>query len=158
MRSRTKVGIAASALVAAAVIAPTSTSAAPSSGPSTRADTSLMSAARSVDRTDPATFQAKAAQPRLFGQYKHVVVIYQENHSFDNLYGGWGKVGGKRIVGLPQATPATWTQRAQDGTAYNCLRQNDVNLTSPPLSVACHDADHGTPDSHFSNRSFLTGH
>ena len=154
MRSRTKVGIAASALVAAAVIAPTSTSAAPSSGPTTRADTSLMTAARSVDRTDPATFQAKASQPRLFGQYKHVVVIYQENHSFDNLYGGWGKVGGKRIAGLPQASPATWTQRAQDGTAYNCLRQNDVNLTSPPLSVACHDAEHGTPDSHFSNRPF----
>ncbi|HVD14255.1 MAG TPA: alkaline phosphatase family protein, partial [Actinomycetota bacterium] len=20
---------------------------------------------------------------------KHIVVIYQENHSFDNLYGGW---------------------------------------------------------------------
>jgi acid phosphatase len=155
MRSRTKVGIAASALVAAAVIAPTSTSAAPSSGPTTRADTYLMTAARSVDRTDPATFQAKATQPKLFGQYKHVVVIYQENHSFDNLYGGWGKVGGKRIVGLPQASPATWTQRAQDGTAYHCLRQNDVNLTSPPLSVACHDAEHGTPDSHFSNQPFL---
>ena len=27
--------------------------------------------------------------------YKHIVVIYEENHSFDNLYGGWGKVGGQ---------------------------------------------------------------
>jgi phospholipase C len=24
----------------------------------------------------------------------HVVVIYQENHSFDNLYGGWERVDG----------------------------------------------------------------
>ena len=32
-------------------------------------------------------------EPRLFGQYKNVVVIFQENHSFDNLYGRWGKVG-----------------------------------------------------------------
>ena len=23
-----------------------------------------------------------------FGPFKHVVVIYEENHSFDNLYGG----------------------------------------------------------------------
>ena len=118
MRSRTKVGIAASALVAAAVIAPTSTSAAPSSGPSTRADTSLMSAARSVDRTDPATFQAKAAQPKLFGQYKHVVVIFQENHSFDNLYGGWGKVGGKRVDGLSQAD-----RRPQDARSARTARR-----------------------------------
>lgn len=26
------------------------------------------------------------------GGYKHLVVIYQENHSFDNLYGSWGSV------------------------------------------------------------------
>ena len=25
------------------------------------------------------------------GRYKHLVVIYEENHSFDNLYGQWGK-------------------------------------------------------------------
>src|SRR3954454_23750769 len=30
----------------------------------------------------------------ILGPYKHVVVIYEENHSFDNLYGGWGKVEG----------------------------------------------------------------
>jgi phospholipase C len=26
--------------------------------------------------------------------FTHIVVIYQENHSFDNLYGLWGKVNG----------------------------------------------------------------
>ena len=25
------------------------------------------------------------------GGFKHLVVIYEENHSFDNLYGSWGK-------------------------------------------------------------------
>ena len=25
---------------------------------------------------------------------KHIVVIYEENHSFDNLYGGWEGVNG----------------------------------------------------------------
>ena len=27
---------------------------------------------------------------------KHIVVIYEENHSFDNLYGGWEGVNGPR--------------------------------------------------------------
>ena len=30
--------------------------------------------------------------PKPFGNFKHVVVIYEENHSFDNLYGLWGDV------------------------------------------------------------------
>jgi acid phosphatase len=62
----------------------------------------------------------------------HVVVIYEENHSFDNLYGDW-----EGVNGLQNASPANWTQRDQNGNAYNCLVQNDVNLTSPPLPTAC---------------------
>jgi acid phosphatase len=54
---------------------------------------------------------------------RHVVVIYQENHSFDNLYGGW-----ERVNGLADADAAHTTQVAQDGTPYSCLLQNDVNL------------------------------
>src|SRR4029077_16676319 len=38
--------------------------------------------------------------------YKHIVVIYQENHSFDNLYGLWGRVGEDGVRGLPDADPA----------------------------------------------------
>jgi len=34
---------------------------------------------------------------------KHIVVIYEENHSFDNLYGLWGDVDGQHLVGLPDA-------------------------------------------------------
>ncbi len=155
MRTLTKVGIAASALVAAAVIAPTSTSAAPTQRSTSLATTSTTStpSTQRVD-VDPATFQAKANQPRMFGHYKHVVVIYQENHSFDNLYGRWGRAGGMRVDGLRDATRATWTQRAQDGSVYRCLRQDDVNLTSPPLRSTCHDPAHGTPDSAFRNRPF----
>ncbi len=64
------------------------------------------------------------------GGYTNLVVIYQENHSFDNLYGQWGRVGGRVVDGLQNARGTT-TQVAQDGTAYRCLLQNDVNLTSP---------------------------
>src|SRR5436305_644969 len=35
----------------------------------------------------PATADA-ASGP--LGHFKHIVVIYEENHSFDNLYGLWG--------------------------------------------------------------------
>src|SRR4051812_20755510 len=77
---------------------------------------------------------AKGKPVTLPGGYKHRVVIYEENHSFDNLYGGWGKVAGQHVNGLPQASSKKRTQVAQDGTAYGCLLQNDVNLASPPLS------------------------
>src|SRR5689334_40390 len=55
------------------------------------------------------------------GGYKNLVVIYEENHSFDNLYGAWGRVGGQVVNGLQNATAAKTTQVAQDGTAYQCL-------------------------------------
>jgi phospholipase C len=89
--------------------------------------------------------------PGLPGGYKHLVVIYEENHSFDNLYGSWGDVGGQHVDGIGGATA---TQVAQDGTAYSCLLQTDVNLTSPPLSNTCQDAAHGITASHFGNALF----
>jgi len=92
--------------------------------------------------------------PRVIGPYKHLVVIYEENHSFDNLYGGWGKVDGQRVDGLQQARRRTTVQRAQDGTPYACLLQDDVNLTSPPLPTTCSDPAHGVPASAFANRPF----
>ncbi|HEY0451687.1 acid phosphatase [Actinophytocola sp.] len=74
----------------------------------------------------------------------HIVVIYEENHSFDNLFGGW-----ERVDGLPGANPQK--QVATDGTPLACLPQNDVNLTSPPLPVTCT----GQPaDSAFANQPF----
>jgi acid phosphatase len=80
----------------------------------------------------------------------HIVVIYQENHSFDNLYGGWNGVRG-----LGQADAAHTRQVKQDGTLFQCLPQDDVNLTAPdPLSDQCQDtnpADGSTFHSHFFN-------
>jgi acid phosphatase len=69
----------------------------------------------------------------------HIVVIYEENHSFDNLYGGWEGVNGRR-----DAKRASTLQVNQSGTPYRCLLQNDVNLTSPPLSARCTDTTTGT--------------
>jgi len=93
--------------------------------------------------------------PSVVGPYKHLVVIYEENHSFDNLYGGWGKVNGQRVDGLQSAPRSKTVQRAQDGAAYRCLLQVDVNLTSPtPLPTTCSDATHNVPASAFRNSPF----
>jgi acid phosphatase len=79
---------------------------------------------------------------------EHIVVIYEENHSFDNLYGGW-----EGVNGLANADAAHTTQVDEAGSPYACLLQNDVNLTSPPLSVTCTDPAHGIA-SHFTNEPF----
>jgi acid phosphatase len=80
----------------------------------------------------------------------HIVVIYQENHSFDNLYGRW-----EGVNGLRDAPRSHTTQVNQAGVPYQCLLQNDVNLTSPPLSARCTDTTTATTfTSHFFNRPF----
>ena len=48
----------------------------------------------------------RGTAPGLPGGYKHLVVIYEENHSFDNLYGGWGTVDGQPSTGRADATAA----------------------------------------------------
>jgi phospholipase C len=92
------------------------------------------------------------------GGFKHLVVIYEENHSFDNLYGGWGSVNGQAVNGSQSVA-----QVAQNGTAYDCLPQLDANLASPPLSVTCTDTAHSITvggstsniASHFPNSTFM---
>ena len=81
----------------------------------------------------------------------HIVVIYEENHSFDNLYGGW-----EGVRGLSEADTAHTTQVDQNGMPYSCLFQLDVNLTVPPLSQVCSGVTpRGTSfDSHFPNTWF----
>ena len=93
---------------------------------------------------------AKNAPNRL-DKIKHIVVIYEENHSFDNLYGGW-----EGVDGIANADPAHTTQVSQSGVPFSCLLQNDVNLTSPPLASSCVDQTTGTPfSSAFVNAPFL---
>ena len=79
----------------------------------------------------------------------HFVVIYQENHSFDNLYGGW-----ERVRGLAHADAPHTAQLSQGGQRYDCLFQDDVNLTSPPLGVACTETHGGAFTSAFVNAPF----
>ncbi len=62
----------------------------------------------------------------------HFVIIYQENHSFDNLYGGWEGVRGRK-----DADAAHTVQISQTGLPFACLLQDDVNLASPPLAGTC---------------------
>ena len=78
----------------------------------------------------------------------HFVVIYEENHSFDNLYGGW-----ERVNGLRDADRSHTHQVNQAGAPYDCLLQNDVNLTSPPLSARCANTAPAF-SSHFFNEPF----
>ena len=89
------------------------------------------------------------------GRVKHIVVIYEENHSFDNLYGLWGSVNGQRVNGVPQADLAHTVQVAQSATPYTCLLQNDVNLTAPsPLTTQCIDPNAAVGSTHFTNLPF----
>ena len=73
----------------------------------------------------------------------HIVVIYEENHSFDNLYGGW-----EGVNGLANADAAHTTQVNQAGNPYACLKQNDVNLTSPAAAGDLHGLDAGHAGRH----------
>jgi len=94
---------------------------------------------------------------RLPGGFKHLVVIYEENHSFDNLYGAWGRVHGQRVDGWKQARVGHTVQVAEDGTPYDCLLQNDVTLASgasAPLPNTCQDPAHSIPASRFVNLPF----
>jgi phospholipase C len=103
------------------------------------------------------TIALAAAPPALanrstkLGDIKHIVVIYQENHSFDNLFGGW-----ERVNGLANADAAHSTQVTQGGVPYTCLKQNDVKLTSPsPLPTTCVDTTTGSAfESAFPNQPF----
>ena len=94
--------------------------------------------------------QASANESSPLGGINHIVVIYEENHSFDNLYGGWEGVNSRA-----SADPAHTTQIGQAGAAYACLLQKDMNLTSPPLPADCTDMTTPTTfSSHFTNQPF----
>src|SRR6476659_801880 len=114
-----------------------------------------------------ATGSTVAANKGPLGNYKHIVVIYEENHSFDNLYGLWGSVGGQAVDGLPSADAAHTTQIAQNGATYACLKQLDVNLSTDaagstlskrpecnPETVTFPDNTTTTYTSHFINAPF----
>jgi acid phosphatase len=121
----------------------------------------VVATATSMTGATAASGSAAAAHPKALGGFKHIVVIYEENHSFDNLYGSWGKVGKRHVNGRSKAGPAHTTQLEQNGTPYACLPQNDVNLTVGPLKASCGtstvafgDGTSTTYASHFANKPF----
>jgi acid phosphatase len=81
---------------------------------------------------------------------QRIVVIYEENHSFDNLYGKW-----EGVNGLRNADRAHTTQVNQAGAPYTCLLQDDVNLATPPQPATCTDSTTATTfQSAFGNSPF----
>jgi phospholipase C len=96
------------------------------------------------------------AGPKRELPFRHIVIIYEENHSFDNLYGQWDSIEGQNVNGLANADAAHTTQVRQDNaTPYGCLYQLDVNLTSPPLTGSCTDNSGSVAiTSHFTNSPF----
>jgi phospholipase C len=77
---------------------------------------------------------------------KHLVVIYEENHSFDNLYGGWGSVNGEAVNGIGgPGYDLDATQVDQQGNAIGCLYQNDANLATTSQTFPWIDASTGHP-------------
>ena len=84
------------------------------------------------------------------GGYKNLVVIYEENHSFDNLYGSWGRVGGQRGR-RPARTPAATHDPGRPGR--HAVRLPAAERRQPHLArrwpTTCTDPAHGVPASHF---------
>jgi acid phosphatase len=99
-----------------------------------------LAAALAVAAATTATVSAgtsrTAASP--LDKINHIVVIYEENHSFDNLFGGW-----EGVNGLANADAAHTAQVDQSGNAYACLKQLDVNLNENAIAPTCSDAAHG---------------
>src|SRR3954454_3151429 len=100
----------------------------------------------------PPAAAARGARERALDGIRHFVVIYEENHSFDNLYGRW-----ERVDGLRDADSAHARQVSQAGTPYECLLQNDVNLASPPQPATCTNTAPAFK-SRFPNDSFAIDH
>src|SRR2546422_1406798 len=102
----------------------------------------------------PTAASAESGGDRL-AAIKHIVVVYEENHSFDNLYGGWEGVNGRANADAAHTSQIGQGTSTTPGAPYTCLLQNDVNLTSPPLPADCADATTATPfTSHFTNAPF----
>jgi len=69
------------------------------------------------------TAAAQFASAASVDDFNHIVVIYQENHSFDNLHGLWGDVNGEPVDGL--ADP-----RSCQHDAGSAGQHNTVHLSS----------------------------
>jgi acid phosphatase len=101
-------------------------------------------AGSAVHRPVSPSRHAVSPVPATLKPIKHLVVIYLENHSFDNLYGSFPGADGLANANASNGA----TQVDLNGVAYTCLPQNDSHLTVPPLTPDC------SPTSHFRNAPF----
>jgi phospholipase C len=104
-----------------------------------------------------AVFAVAAPASSALGKINHLVVIYEENHSFDNLWGGWPGVNGLNGPGV--AAHATQVDQSTFRTPLPCLPQDDVNLAAPPPPGVCSGvkADGTSFHSDFPNAPFDIG-
>src|SRR3954463_10513258 len=113
-----------------------------------RWSTVLVLAAVAVGAAALATSAGAGRGGDQLGKINHIVVIYEENHSFDNLYGGWEGVNGRSA-----ADAAHTTQVSQAGPALSCLLQDDVNLAL--VSVDPCTAPSGFPNTWFTIDNYI---
>ena len=88
------------------------------------------------------------------GPITHLVVIYEENHSFDNLYGTWGKVNGQRVDGLPSPARRRCRPPRTATRTGACAERREPHLAAAVPGVRA-GLRHQAPASHFGNRPFL---
>jgi len=80
----------------------------------------------------------------------HLVIVYLENRSFDNLYGLFPDANG-----LDEVDEEDAVQVDLQGVPFACLPQVDPRLTSPPLPADVCSVANGDPfNSHFENQPF----
>jgi acid phosphatase len=85
--------------------------------------------------TSPAS--SKAGPGDRLDKVKRIVVIYQENHSFNALLGNW-----EGVDGIDDAPAGRTIQVDQNGRPYGCLLQNDPSLAAQEPKV-CDGFDAG---------------
>ena len=77
------------------------------------------------------TSAARGRPDRFPGGFKHLVVIYEENHSFDNLYGDWGPSTARRSRAGPSRCRAYDSgERRKALRTPACLRTTSTSPTS----------------------------
>src|ERR1700688_1437960 len=74
----------------------------------------------------PAMAQSTSNAPPGFGRIEHVIVVYMENHSFDNLFGDFPGADGRANAGTA-AIPVD-----RDGTPYKTLPPVFNAYAKPP--------------------------
>ena len=91
--------------------------------------------------------------PTVVGPYKHLVVIYEENHSFDNLYGALGTrrpPEGRRPAAAPKSTHGA-ARPGRHPVPLPAAERRQPHLARPVADHVLRDPAHDVPASAFRN-------